>query len=195
MTWRHARPPDRSAAGTYRARHNQLRRRESPQLALPCRERLSCAGVRAGIVKGVGIRGGHSPRDLIMNSLMIRSPGCLGAAAAAEEQLRDGRCCGGRGQPGPARAAPRGDSKEAPSSHRRGDGCDGADSVRPASRLRRVRSTKKSRRSRALAKFGPCRREDAPLSLGDASCEAGEGGYPHQCGHGKAIPRSSARRM
>ena len=153
------------------------------------------AGVRAGIVKGVGIRGGHSPRDLIMNSLMIRSPGCLGAAAAGEEQLRDGRCCGGWGQPGPARAAPRGDSKEAPSSHRRGDGCDGADSVRPASRLRRVRSTKKSRRSRALAKFGPCRREGAPLSLGDASCEAGEGGYPHQCGHGKAIPLRGARRM
>ena len=59
------------------------------------------------------------------------------------------------------------------------NGSDGADSVQPASRLRRVRSTKKSRRSRALAKFGRCRREGAPLSLGDKSCEAGEGGLPH----------------
>ena len=136
------------------------------------------AGIRAGIVKGVGIRGGHSPHDLIMNSLMIRSPGCLGAAAAAEEQLRDGRCCGGWGQPGPARAAPRGHSKEAPSSHRRGDGCDGADSVRPASRLRRVRSTKKSRRSRALAKFGPRDGRVRHCHSGTKGAGQGRAAYP-----------------
>ena len=184
----HALPTGRLQARLAHAK--KLRRRESPQLALPCRERLSCSGGQGWDSERRGhLRGPLSPR-----SHHEQSNDSLGAAAAAEEQLRDGRCCGGRGQPGPARAAPRGDSKEAPSSHRRGDGCDGADSVRPASRLRRVRSTKKSRRSRALAKFGPCRREDAPLSLGDKSCEAGEGGYPHQCGHGKAIPRGAARR-
>ena len=159
---------------------HKARRRESPRLALPCRERLSCSGGRGWDSRRRGhSRGGHCARDLIM-TLMIRSPGGASrAAAVAEEQLRDGRCCGGRGQPGPARTAQVGDSKDAPSSHRQGDGSDGADSVRPASSLRRVRSTKKSRRSRALAKFGRCRREGASLSLGDRSCEAGEGGLPH----------------
>ena len=182
MTWRHARPPDRSAAGTCRARQKLRRRsrRESPRLALPCRERLSCSGGWGWDSRRRGhSRGGHCARDLIM-TLMIRSPGGGSrAAAVAEEQLRDGRCCDEGDSLAAGQDCPGGDSNEAPSSHCQGVWSDGVDSMRPASSLRRVRSTKKSRRSRALAKFGRCRREGAPLSLGDKSCEAGEGGLPH----------------
>ena len=48
---------------------HKARRRESPRLALPCRERLSCSGGRGWDSRRRGhSRGGHCARDLIMNT-------------------------------------------------------------------------------------------------------------------------------
>ena len=87
----------------------------------------------------------------------------------------------------PARPGlPRGrDSKEAPPSHCQGDGSDGADSVRPASCLRRVRSTKKSRRSRALANFGRDAGRVRHCHSGTEAARQGKAAYPTNVVTGK----------
>ena len=62
---------------------------------------------------------------------------------------------------------------------------DGADSVRPASRLRRVRSTKKSRRSRALANFGRAAGRVRHCHSGTKAARQGRAAYPTNVVTGK----------
>ena len=85
----------------------------------------------------------------------------------------------GRGKPGPARTAQGGDSKEAHHPSAKAMGV-----MVPTPCDLRVTcggcTAQGSRGAAALTQiFGGVRGEGAPLSLGDRSCEAGEGGYPH----------------
>ena len=159
---------------------NLARRIESSRLALPCRERLSCSGGRGWDSRRRGhSRGGHCARDLIMN-IMIRSPGCLAGSG------------GGRGAaPATAAAAMEGDSLARPGLPRGGTQrmhhhptatamgvmvptpCDLCESPAEGAQHKEVAAQPR------FSKFWACRREGAPLSLGDKSCEAGEGGLPH----------------
>ena len=98
--------------------HAQARRRarriESSRLALPCRERLSCSGGRGWDSRRRGhSRGGHCARDLIMNTNDSLTWVPRGQRWWQRSSSRDGRCCDGRRQPGPARTAQGGNSKEA----------------------------------------------------------------------------------
>ena len=118
-------------------------------------------------------------------NIMIRSPGCLagsgggrGAAPATAAAAMEGDSLA---RPG----LPRGELKRGTSSHCHGDGSDGADSVRPASRLRRVRSTKKSRRSRALANFGRAAGRVRHCHSGTEAARQGKAAYPTNVVTGK----------
>ena len=71
------------------------------------------------------------------------------------------------------------------------NGSDGADSVQPASRLRRVRSTKKSRRSRALANFGRAAGRVRHCHSGTEAARQGKAAYPTNVVTGKRF-RGSA---
>ena len=87
----------------------------------------------------------------------------------------------------PGQDCPGGELKRGTSSHCHGDGSDGADSVRPASRLRRVRSTKKSRRSRALANFGRAAGRVRHCHSGTEAARQGKAAYPTNVVTGKRL--------